>query len=172
MTTFNPDEDRIDLARSEFMARLVVVMGGRAADRLIFGELMAGAAGDLKQATRMARQMVTQFGMSDRLGPVAYRVGEDHVFLGKELHEARDFSDGTARLIDEEIQRILREAEERAYRLLSDNRDKLELLAAELIEREELDRDDVEKLLGPRPKESPVTATAAQPDKVARRSAS
>jgi cell division protease FtsH len=154
VTLYHPDEDRIDLSRSEFMARLVTVMGGRAADRLVFGELMAGAAGDLKQATRMARQMVTQFGMSDRLGPVAYRAGEDHVFLGKELHEARDFSDGTARLIDEEIQRILREAEERAYRLLADNRDKLDLLAHELVEREELDRDDVEKLLGPRPTES------------------
>jgi cell division protease FtsH len=136
------------------MARLVMVMGGRAADRLVFGELMAGAMGDLKQATRIARQMVTQFGMSDRLGPVAYRAGEDHVFLGKELHDARDFSDGTARLIDEEIQRILREAEERAYRLLADNRDKLELLTATLIEREEMDRDEVEKLLGPRPKEA------------------
>jgi cell division protease FtsH len=154
VTLYSPDEDRIDLSHSELMARLVMVMGGRAADRLVFGELMAGAMGDLKQATRIARQMVTQFGMSDRLGPVAYRAGEDHVFLGKELHDARDFSDGTARLIDEEVQRILREAEERAYRLLADNRDKLELLTATLIEREEMDRDEVEKLLGPRPKEA------------------
>ena len=161
ITTFNPDEDRIDWSRSEFMSRLVVVMGGRAADRLVFGEMMAGAAGDLKQATRLARQMVTQFGMSERLGPVAYRGGEDHVFLGKELHDARDFSDGTARLIDEEVQRILREAEERAYQLLAEHRDKLELLTAELIEREELDRDEVEKLLGPRPKEASSAETVA-----------
>jgi cell division protease FtsH len=151
MTLYNPDEDRIDLSRSELMAKLVTVMGGRAADRLVFGELMAGAVSDIKQATRIARQMVTQFGMSDRVGPIAYRAGEDHPFLGKELHEARDFSDGTARVIDEEIQRIVREAEERAYRLLSDNRVKLESLTAALLEREELDRDDVEKLLGPRP---------------------
>src|SRR5262249_36571677 len=101
--------------------------------------------------TRLARKMVTQFGMSDRLGPVAYRAGEDHVFLGKELHEARDFSDGTARVIDEEVQRIIREAEERAYRLLADNRDKLELLVATRLEREDLAGEDVEKLLGPRP---------------------
>ena len=144
------DEDRVDASRSELMAKLVAAMGGRAADRLVFGETMTGARGDLQQATRMARQMVTQFGMSDRLGPVAYRSGEDHVFLGKELHDARDFSDGTARLIDEEVQRILREAEERAYRLLSDHRDQLELLTAALLEREELDREEVEKLLGPR----------------------
>lgn len=154
ITSFNPDEERVDWSRSEFMARLVVSMGGRAADRLVFGEMMAGAAGDIKQATRIARMMVTQFGMSERLGPVAYRAGEDHVFLGKELHEARDFSDGTARLIDEEVQSILLDAEERAYQLLEKNRDKLEVLTTELIEHEELDRDDVEKLLGPRPKEA------------------
>ena len=138
------------------MAKLVTVMGGRAADRLVFGELMAGAVSDIKYATRLARQMVTQLGMSDRLGPVAYRAGEDHVFLGKELHESRDFSDGTARVIDEEVQRIVREAEERAYQLLADNRDKLDLLTSALIEREELDRDDVAKLLGPRPSEKDV----------------
>ena len=85
---------------------------------------------------------------------MAYRVGEEHVFLGKEIHEARDFSEGTARLIDEEVQRIVREAEERAYQLLAENRDKLESLTSELIEREELDRDEVEKLLGPRPKDN------------------
>jgi cell division protease FtsH len=166
VTVYTPNEDRIDLSKSEFMARLVTAMGGRAADRLVFGELMAGAAGDLKQATRIARLMVTQFGMSDRLGPMAYRAGEEHVFLGKELHESRDFSDGTAHIIDEEIQKILREAEEQAYRLLADNRDKLELLTAQLIEREELDRDDVEKLLGPRPKletnQIPVTTASSK----------
>ncbi|HKB03748.1 MAG TPA: ATP-dependent zinc metalloprotease FtsH, partial [Gemmataceae bacterium] len=101
VTMYEIDEERIDLSRSELMATLVTAMGGRAADRLVFGELMAGAVGDIKQATRIARQMVTQLGMSERLGPVAYRAGEDHPFLGKELHEARDFSDGTARVIDE-----------------------------------------------------------------------
>src|SRR5262249_8853880 len=130
VTMYTPDEDRIDLSRSELMAQLVAVMGGRAADRLVFGGLMTGAMGDLKQASRIAGQMVTKLGRSARLGPVASRAGEDHVFLGKELHDARDFSDGTARLIDEEIQRILREAEDRAYRLLEAHRDKLELLTA------------------------------------------
>ena len=96
----------------------------------------------------MARQMVTQFGMSERLGPMSYRAGEDHVFLGKELHEARDFSDGTRTGDRRGDQKLLRDAEDRAYRLLEANRDKLELLTAELILREELDRDDVEKLLG------------------------
>jgi cell division protease FtsH len=151
------DEERVDASRSELMAKLVMALGGRAADRLIFGEEMTGAVGDLQQATKLARQMVTQFGMSERLGPVAYRAGEDHVFLGKELHEARDFSDGTAKLIDEEVQRILREAEERAYRLLQDHRADLDRLAGALLEREELDRDDVAKLLGPRPSAARAT---------------
>jgi cell division protease FtsH len=102
--------------------------------------------------------MVTQFGMSERLGPVAYRTGEDHVFLGKELHEARDFSDGTAKLIDEEVQRILREAEERAYQLLEEHREQLDKLTEALLEREELDRDDVAKLLGPRPVKAVTSA--------------
>jgi cell division protease FtsH len=151
VTMYEIDEERVDASRSELMAKLVMALGGRAADRLIFGEEMTGAVGDLQQATKLARSMVTQFGMSERLGPVAYRAGEDHVFLGKELHEARDFSDGTAKLIDEEVQRILREAEERAYRLLQDHRADLDKLAEALLEREELDRDEVAKLLGPRP---------------------
>jgi len=159
VTMYEVDEERVDASRSELMAQLVAALGGRAADRLIYGETMTGASGDLRQATRMARQMVTQFGMSERLGPVAYRAGEDHVFLGKELHDARDFSDGTARLIDEEVQRILREAEERAYRLLADHREQLELLTMALLEREELDRDDVERLLGPRSTKREVEAS-------------
>jgi cell division protease FtsH len=151
LTLYEVDEDKIDRSRSELMAKLVYAMGGRAADRIVYGEMMAGAMGDLKQATRIARAMVTQLGMSDRLGPVAYKAGEEHVFLGKELHEARDFSDGTARVIDEEIQRILRTAEERAMQLLTAHRDKLEKLTTELLEKEELDRDDMERLFGPRP---------------------
>jgi len=74
-----------------------MAMGGRAADKLILGEPLSGAIGDLKQATRIARLMVTQFGMSERLGPVFYNQGEEHVFLGKEIHEQRNFSEGTAR---------------------------------------------------------------------------
>src|SRR5204863_5181900 len=82
MTRFMPEEDRLDHTRSKLWAMLVMAMGGRAADRLIFDERTSGAAQDLKQATRIARLMVTQFGMSERLGPVSYRHGEEHVFLG------------------------------------------------------------------------------------------
>ncbi len=147
VTMFAPNEDRIDISQSECQARLVVTMGGRAADRLVFGEPMSGAIQDLKQATRIARMMVTQFGMSERLGPVSYRAGDEHVFLGKEISESRDFSEGTARIIDEEVQRILGDAERGATRLLEQNRPDLDLLADALLEHEEIDREMIDKLL-------------------------
>ncbi len=147
VTLFQQDEDRVDHSRSELLATLVMTMGGRAADRLVIGEPLSGAMMDLKQATRIARLMVTQLGMSDRLGPVYYQIGEDHVFLGKEIVESRTFSEGTSRLIDEEIQRILTEAEQRASDLVKANRDKLDLIAEALLVHEELDRSEFENLL-------------------------
>jgi cell division protease FtsH len=122
---------------------------------------MSGESGDLKQATRIARTMVTQFGMSERLGPVAFRQGEEHVFLGKEIHESRDFSEGTAQIIDQEVQRILREAEERAKNLVIKYRHQLELLTQALLEREELNRDEIEQLWGARPKLDDAESTSS-----------
>ena len=147
VTMFQPDEDRLDRSFSEFMSDLVATLGGRAADKLVFGEPMSGAVGDIQQVTRLARRMVTQFGMSERLGPVYFRHGEEHVFLGKEIHEGRDFSEGTARIIDEEIQRIVNEALVRSEDLLKKHRADLDLLAQALLAHEELDRDEVEQLL-------------------------
>jgi cell division protease FtsH len=159
VTLLQPDEEKMDRSASELMARLVVALGGRAADKLIFGEPMAGAVMDLKQATRLARIMVTQYGMSARLGPVYYQIGEEHVFLGKEIIESRTFSEGTARLIDEEIQRLLTEAEEQASALLRNHRDALERIAEALLLHEELDVQDVERLM------AGVSAQELCPDK-------
>jgi cell division protease FtsH len=146
VTMYQPNEDRVDYSLSELNARLVSLMGGRAADKMVFGEPMSGAIQDLKQATRIARLMVTQFGMSERLGPMSFRIGEEHVFLGKEIHEQRDFSEGTAKIIDEEVQRILSEAEGRAGELLKANRDKLDRLTEALLVHEELDTVEVDKV--------------------------
>ena len=148
VTWQTPAEDRIDMSETRFKAKLVVLMGGRAADRLVFGEAMSGASMDLKQATRFARMMVAQLGMSDKIGPVAYRVGEEHVFLGKEIQEPRDFSEGTAGLIDEEVRKLLREADEHAFRLLDSNRSKMERLVEALMQQEELLKDDIDRILG------------------------
>jgi cell division protease FtsH len=147
VTRFRPDEDRLDYPISRLKAKLVVFLGGRAADRLVYNEANAGVSQDLKQATRIARMMVTQFGMSDKLGPVAYRVGEEHVFLGKEIQEPRDFGEGTANLIDEEVRRILREADDHAYSLLRDNRHLMDRLVEALLQKEELLREEIDQIL-------------------------
>jgi cell division protease FtsH len=144
-----PEEERFHHGLDYFKARLVMTMGGRAADRLIYGQPFAGAEMDLKQATRLARYMVTHWGMSDRLGPMSFRIGEEHVFLGKEIQEPRDFSEGTAQVIDEEVQRLLRDADQRAYELLEQNRQDLDRLAEALLHREEMTRDEIEQLLHP-----------------------
>ncbi|MBA4190572.1 MAG: cell division protein FtsH [Planctomycetaceae bacterium] len=176
VTMFQQDEDRVDHAQSELLAMLVMTMGGRAADRLVLGEPLSGAVGDLKQATRIARTMVTQMGMSEKLGPVYYQQGEDHVFLGKEIVESRTFSEGTAKLIDEEIQRILTDAEHRASELVKTHRDKLDCIAEALLLHEEIDREEVEKLMAGVPvaelrKETKPTKVVETPPVVATESA-
>jgi cell division protease FtsH len=162
-----PEEERFHYGMDHFKARLVTLMGGRAADRLVYSQPFAGAEMDLKQATRLARYMVTHWGMSDRLGPMSFRIGEEHVFLGKEIQEQRDFSEGTAQMIDEEVQRLLREADDRAYAHLQKHRDDLDRLAETLLEREELTREEINRLLhendnfadGRPPAPTPVLAT-------------
>ena len=111
-----------------------MVLGGRAAERLVYNDQTAGVAGDLKSATRLARAMVTQWGMSTRVGPVSFRDSDENPFLGREMTESRDHSEHTAQIIDEEVGRILREADDRAYHLLEEHRDELEKLTEALIE--------------------------------------
>ncbi len=146
VTMFQHDEDRVDRSAGELQARLVMMMGGRAADKLVVGEPLSGAVMDLKMGTRLARVMVTQFGMSDRLGPVYFQQHDEHVFLGKDLHEPRDFSEGTAKIIDEEVQRIMTAALDRASDLLAANRDNLDRLTEALLLHEELDAAEVERV--------------------------
>jgi len=144
-----PEEDRLNISESELHIRLAFILGGRAAEKLRFHEFSAGAEDDLKKATHIARRMVTHWGMSERLGPVAFRANEEHPFLGREMAEPREFSEHTAQVIDEEIVRILRVASDRAEELLSEHRDKLEALAAALEREEELDERQIEALIGP-----------------------
>ena len=137
------------ISETELRARLLFGLGGRAAERLVFNELSAGAEDDLKRATQIARRMVTHWGMSERLGPVAFRASEEHPFLGREIAEPREFSEHTAQIIDEEMVRILREADERARNLLEQHRDKLDALAHALESEETLDERQIEELIGP-----------------------
>ena len=149
VTQLVPEEDRMNISESEIHGRLCFMLGGRAAEKLIYDEYSAGAENDLTQATRLARRMVTAWGMSKRLGPVAYRTSEEHPFLGKEIHEHRDFSEHSAQLIDEEVSKILHAASDRADSLLLKHRDQLEKLAGALEEQEVLDEHEIELLLGP-----------------------
>jgi len=127
----------------------VFMLGGRAAEKLVYNEHSAGAENDLTQCTKLARRMVAHWGMSDRLGPVAYRHSEEHPFLGREIVEQREFSDYTARLIDEEIAKILTSAEERALKMLAAHRQQLDAVAGALEQKEVLDEIEVEQLIGP-----------------------
>src|SRR5262249_6237283 len=146
--TFNtPDEERYHHGLDYWKARLAFTLGGRAADRLVYGQPVSGPEDGPKTATPVARYIVTHLGRTERPGPMAFRVGEEHVFLGKEIQEPRDFSEGTAQLIDDEVQKLLREADDRACELLAKNRDKLDALVEALLQREELLRDEIEKVL-------------------------
>jgi cell division protease FtsH len=142
-----PEEDRHNLSRAYLLNRIAIMLGGRTAEKVVFKDLTTGAGDDLKKATQLARRMVCQWGMSDKLGPVTFRQGEPHPFLGREMAEQRDFSEHTARLIDQEVQRITQEMEDKAVEILKSNRDSLDALAKALLENETLDSEEVDRLL-------------------------
>jgi cell division protease FtsH len=142
-----PEEDRHNLQRSYLLDRIAIMLGGRVAEKIVFDDISTGAGDDLKKTTQLARRMVCDWGMSEELGPVTFKHGEPHPFLGRELSEAKDFSQHTARLIDEEIQRIVTQMEEQAEQTLSANRSKLNLLADQLLKHETLTRKEVENIM-------------------------
>ena len=150
VTQLMPDEERYNAGEKRLHAQLAFILGGRAAERLMFEEYSAGAEDDLRQATQLARRMVAHWGMSEVIGPVAFRQGEEHPFLGKEIHEQRKFSEDTAHIIDQEVQRFLTTAQERAVNLLSEHRDDLDRLAHALLEHESLGQTELKALLGAR----------------------
>ena len=145
-----PDGDDMLITREKFEDDIVAAMGGRAAEEIIYNQFTTGASNDLQQATRMARAMVTQFGMSDLLGPRSYGNGGGAVFLGREIAEQRDYSEHYAQQIDDEVKRILQAAYERAKGLLTERKEKMDELVQILIERETLNADEfVEIVDGP-----------------------
>ena len=149
MTQLVPEEDRLNIGESDLHNRLAFILAGRSAEKLVFGEYSAGAENDLMQATRLARKMVSNWGMSERIGPLACQTSNEHPFLGRDVYEQRDFSEHTAQVVDEEVGRILSAAAERADVLLEENRQKLDTLSEELIAREMLDDSEVESVIGP-----------------------
>ncbi|MDX1930111.1 MAG: ATP-dependent zinc metalloprotease FtsH [Pirellulaceae bacterium] len=143
-----PSEDRVSTSESELRDTLVVLLSGRAAEKIIYDEITVGAENDLERATSTARRMVTHWGMSPKLGPVSYKSSEDDPFLGREMHQSRPFSEHTQETIDNEVSKILNEASARAMELLNEQRDKLDLIKEALMEREELTEKEIEDLIG------------------------
>ncbi len=168
VTQIVPEEERYNISQGDLAARLAMLLGGRAAEKIQFDEYSAGAENDLQEATRLARRMVTHWGMSERLGPVAYHVSEDHPFLGREIaqHE-RQFSEHTAQVIDEEVAKVLHAAEDRAKRTLQQHAGKLRKVAETLLEREVLDERELRELIGPSVNDGKERARSAGPAQVA-----
>jgi len=149
-----PEEDRHTMGYRYLVDRIGVMLGGRAAEKVTYDEIGTGAGDDLKKATQLVRRMVCQWGMSEKLGPMTFRQGEPHPFLGREMAEPKDFSEATAQLIDEEIRRILMETESRAVELLESHREILDAVAGKLLEEETLTREEIEAIMEQREKAS------------------
>jgi cell division protease FtsH len=143
-----PEDDRVSMTRQQLEAGLVMAYGGRAAEELVFGRdrVTTGAASDIQQATRIARRYVTQWGLSDAVGPVSIPEGEHEIFLGRDLGSRHTVSERTAQLVDQEVDRVLREALDRARTTLQEHRTLLDAIATALLERETLNREEVELL--------------------------
>ena len=137
-----PENDHIVIPRSKFHDEIAGLLGGRVAEELVFGDVTTGASNDLERATELARKMVKEYGMSDRLGPMTFGQKEELVFLGREIAEQRDYSEEIAQEIDQEIQNIVQSAYRRARQILTEKQDKLEALARALLEKETIEREE------------------------------
>jgi len=157
-TRFLPTEDRHLWSRAQLKDQISTALGGRAAEELIFGDVTTGAQNDLANATKVARRMVTEFGMSDRLGPRTFGQRQEMIFLGKEISEQRDYSDRIAQEIDEEVDSLIRGAYATAKNLLSEHAEELKKLAALLIEKETVSESEIVEVFGPRPAAEAATA--------------
>ncbi|MFH1238878.1 MAG: ATP-dependent zinc metalloprotease FtsH [bacterium] len=142
-----PSEDRYLTTKNELLDKLTVLLGGRAAEEMIFNELTTGAQNDLLRATETANKMVCEYGMSERLGPLTFRKKEEEIFLGRDIAKEKSYSEKTAEVIDEEVKKIIDESLLKAQNILKDNKDKLSRIADNLIEREILNADEVDLLL-------------------------
>ncbi|MDR7427297.1 MAG: ATP-dependent zinc metalloprotease FtsH [Armatimonadota bacterium] len=158
-----PPEDKYNYTRSEILDRITVALGGRVAEEIVFGEVTTGAQNDFEQATELARRMVTEFGMSEKLGPLTLGKRHGPVFLGRDLVESRNYSEEIAYEIDKEIRRIIDECYERGRTVLTEHREQLERVARALLERESLEAEELERVLQGLPVEPPVAPPAEAP---------
>jgi cell division protease FtsH len=145
-TLMLPEEDRTLMPKKKLLADMVGLLGGRAAEELVFNDITSGASNDLERVTRMARSMVTRLGMSEKLGPMVYGQKEEMIFLGREISEQRDYSESIAEQIDQEVRKMVSESYERARQILSEYRDRLDAVAERLLDVETVTREEFEEL--------------------------
>jgi cell division protease FtsH len=160
-----PDEDRSLSTKRKFLADLAGLLGGRAAEEIVFGDITTGASNDMERVTKISRSMVTRWGMSEKMGPMVYGQKEELVFLGREISEQRDYSDAVAQEIDSEVRNLVSAAYERARSILTQYRDKLDAIAGRLIEIETIDAAEFNRLF-PSPvgkKQRPLPAAPGAP---------
>jgi cell division protease FtsH len=141
-----PDEDKYSTTRNEMLDQLAYMLGGRAAEELVFHDPTTGAANDIEKATALARAMVTQYGMTERLGAIRFGQENGEVFLGKDMGHIRDYSEQVAAIVDEEVKKLIENAHDEAWRILVDNRDILDTLVVALLEKETLDKSEVTEI--------------------------
>lgn len=138
-----PEDDKYSITRNELLDQMAYAMGGRVAEEIVFHDPSTGASNDIEKATGTARKMVTQFGMSERIGAVKLGVGGGEPFLGRDMAQERNYSDSVAYIVDEEVRRLIDQAHDEAYAILTENRDVLDQLALELLERETLNQSEI-----------------------------
>jgi cell division protease FtsH len=160
-----PQEDRYFRTRNEFEDDIAAALGGWVAEQLhLGGDVTTGASNDIEKASHMARQMVTKFGMSEKLGPLQYGKTDELIFLGRQIQEERNYSEDIAKIIDSEVHDIVERGRQRAYDILTQNRDKLDLVVSKLIEQETLETEEFEKLFRDGDEGLPVAAATGGPD--------
>jgi cell division protease FtsH len=167
-----PEEDRILMSRKKLFAEMVSLLGGRAAEEIVFDDITSGASNDIERVTRLARTMVTRLGMSDELGPMVYGQKEELIFLGREISEQRDYSESVAEKIDHEVRQLVNEAYEKSKETLNQYRDKLDAVANRLLEIETIGREEFEQIFPPpypkktyTPTPRSMTRSASEPKK-------
>jgi len=166
MTMQLPEQDRFSMDREHILQNIAVLFGGRIAEEVFMGQMTTGAANDFERATEMARRMVTQWGMSDKLGPMVYGENEGEVFLGRSITTHKNVSEATMQQVDAEIRRIIDEQYKLARKLIEDNRDKIEKMAKALLEWETIDADQINDIMegrDPRPPKPPAPTSPPPP---------
>src|SRR6185369_12494529 len=165
-----PAEDRLSYSKEWAESRIAICLGGRIAEELIFGQMTTGAGNDIEKATDLARKMVCEWGMSEKMGPLTFGKKEEQIFLGREFAQHQDYSEETARAIDGEVKRIIMEGYQHAHKALAENIDALKRIAEALLEHETIDTEDIDVVMSrgtitrrpPPPSRPPAVETAKE----------